>query len=91
MANLGFFEINTNGEYVNLETITSLTFEEDTKYTMQVQNAGSCLTVCIADSTPTEGGVILKDLEKFDYTAVSGANIYVKTGTVGKAYLNIAV
>lgn len=90
MANLGFFEINTQGEYVDLETATELTFTEGTKYTMQVQNAGSSLTICIADSTPTEGGFMMKDLEKFDYTPVSGYDIYVKTGSYGKAYINIA-
>lgn len=90
MANLGFFEIDTNNEYVNLETLTELTFTEGTKYMMQVQNAGSYLTVCVSDTTPTEGGFLMKDLEKFDYTPVSGSDIFVKTGNPGKVYLNIA-
>lgn len=90
MANLGFFEIDTKGQYVNLETLTELTFTEGTKYTMQVQNSGSYLTICIADSTPTKGGFLMKDLEKFDYTPLSGNSIYVYTSKYGRAYLNIA-
>lgn len=88
MANLGFFEIDTQGEYIDLETATELTFTEGTKYTMQVQ--GCYLTVCIASSTPTTGGFIMKDFEKFDYTPVSGSKLYVKTTGVGNVYLNIA-
>lgn len=90
MANLGFFEIDTQGEYVDLETATELTFTEGTKYTMQVQNASSYLTLCVSDSTPTEGGFMMKDLEKFDYTPVSGYTLYVNTLRPGKVYLNIA-
>ena len=90
MANLGFFEIDTQGEYKTLEEITGLTFTEGIKYIMQVQNSGSYLTVCIADSTPTKGGFLMKDLEKFDYTPVSGNSIYVYTSKYGRAYLNIA-
>lgn len=90
MANLGFFEIDTKGEYIDLETITELTFTTGTKYSMQVQNAGAMLTVCIASTTPTEGGFMMKDLEKFEYTPASGEKIYVLTGSVGKCYLNIA-
>lgn len=90
MANLGFFEINTNGEYKTLEELTELTFTEGTKYNMQVQNGGSYLTICIADSKPTSGGFLMKDLEKFDYTPVSGNNAYLRTSGYGVAYLNIA-
>ena len=90
MANLGFFEINTDGDYVDLETATGLTFTTGTKYTMQVQNAGDNLTVCVSDTTPTKGGFIMKDLEKFDYTPVEGSDIYVNTGGYGVVYLNIA-
>ena len=90
MANLGFFEIDTNDDYEKLDTLTELTFTEGTKYTMQVQNAGSYLTVCIASSKPAKGGFIMKDFEKFDYTPVSGNDVYVKTGGYGKVYLNIA-
>lgn len=90
MANLGKFEINTNGEYQDLATITSLTFTVGTKYTMQAQNEGGALTVCAATSTPTDGGFIMRDLEKFEYTPVSGETLYVLTGKVGKVFLNIA-
>lgn len=90
MANLGIFVINTEGEYEDLETITSLTFSEGTKYTMQAQNAGGELTICIASSKPTDGGFIMQDLEKFEYTPESGNKLYVKTGTYGKVNLNIA-
>ena len=92
MANLGFFEIDTNDEYIDLETLTELTFTTGTKYTMQVQNANSYLTVCIADSTPTknQGGFLMKDLEKFDYTPDGTNNIYVRTSGTASVYLNIA-
>lgn len=40
MANLGFFTINTNGEYQTIEEATGLTFTLGTKYSLQVQNVG---------------------------------------------------
>lgn len=76
--------------YVDLATLTSLTFTVGTKYTMQAQNQGAMLTVCAATSTPTEGGFKIKDLEKFGYTPVGGETLYVFTGSLGKVYLNIA-
>lgn len=90
MANLEYVEIDTKGDYIQLDTLLSTTLTEGTKYSMQVRNQGSSLTVCIASSTPTEGGFIMKDLEKFEYTPASGENLYVLTGSVGKVYLNIA-
>lgn len=90
MVNLGFFEVNTNGEYQTIEEVTGLTFTTGTKYSLQVQNGGGFLTICPSATLPTEGGVVLKDLEKFDYTPVQGVNLYLKTAGFGTVnYLNI--
>lgn len=90
MANIGIFTINTNGEYVDIATATGETFTEGTTYTMQAQNGGSVLTVCVASSQPTEGGFQIKDLEKFTYTPKSGADLYLFTGGLGNVKLNIS-
>lgn len=89
MANLGFFQVNTNGEYKTLEEVTGLTFTTGTKYFLQVQNAGGYLTTCTSETLPTKGGFILKSSEKFSYTPVEGANLYLNTNG-GSVYLNIA-
>lgn len=90
MANLGYFKVDTNGEYQTIEEATGLTFTADTKYSLQVQNQGGFLTICPSATLPTEGGVVLKDLEKFDYTPVQGVNLYLKTAGFGAVnYLNI--
>lgn len=90
MANIGYFTIDTNGEYETLEEVTGLTFETNKTYTLQVQNGGGYLTVCPSETLPTEGGVVLKDLEKFGYTPISGVNLYLKTAGFGAVnYLNI--
>lgn len=61
-----------------------------TKYSLQVQNRGGFLTICPSATLPTKGGVVLKDLEKFDYTPVQGVNLYLKTAGFGAVnYLNI--
>ena len=89
MANLGIFEIDTDGEYVDLETATSLTLEVGTKYTLQVQNKLGYLTVCTLNTTPNEGGIVLKDLEKFSYTPIESVDCYLKTPKGGSVLLNI--
>ena len=91
MANLGFFEIDTNGEYVDIATATELTFTEGTRYTLQAINGGaSYLTVCTASSEPTEGGFVIQNNQIFSYTPVADINCYLKTNGGGKVYLNIA-
>lgn len=90
MANLGFFEIDTEGEYIKLDTITGLTFTEGTKYIMQVQNAIENVIICISDIKPTKGGFVIKNLEKFDYTPISGYDIYACTNGSYGANINIA-
>lgn len=90
MANLGIFEINTNGEYKTIEYLTNLTFEVGKTYTLQVQNKLGYLTICSLDTPPTdESGVILKDLEKINYTPVENVNCYLKTSKDGSVLLNI--
>lgn len=90
MGNLGYFKVDTNNEYVKLDTLTELTFSEGTTYTMQAENAGGRLVVCMSSTAPTEGGFVIQNLEKFSYTPTSGEDIYVRTGSYGAVYLNIA-
>lgn len=91
MANLGYFTINTNGEYKTIEELTSLTFSVGTKYSLQVQNGGGYLTICSSATLPTQGGFVMNDMEKFNYTPTEGVNLYLKTAGFGAVnYLNIA-
>ena len=91
MANLGYFTINTNGEYKTIEELTELTFTAGKIYSMQVTNGGGCLTICSSSTLPTKGGFVMNDMEKFNYTPVEGVNLYLKTAGFGAVnYLNIA-
>lgn len=91
MANIGYFKVNTNGEYRTIEEVTGLTFTAGTKYSMQVTNGGGYLTICSSDTLPTSGGFVMKDMEKFTYTPEENVNLYLKTAGFGTVnYLNIA-
>lgn len=91
MANLGFFKIDTNGEYKTLEEVTESTFTAGKTYSLQVQNSGGLLTICSSATLPTIGGFVMNDMEKFNYTPAEGVNLYLKTAGFGAVnYLNIA-
>lgn len=91
MANLGFFEIDTDGEYKTLEELTELTFTAGKTYSLQVQNGGGLLTICSSETLPQKGGFVMNDMEKFNYTPAEGVNLYLKTAGFGAVnYLNIA-
>lgn len=91
MANLGYFTINTDGEFKTIEELTELTFTAGKTYSMQVSNGGGYLTICSSATLPTEGGFVMKNLEKFNYTPAEGVNLYLKTAGFGTVnYLNIA-
>lgn len=91
MANLGTINISTEDNYVNITTLTDLTFTTGTKYNFQVQNCNSFLTVCESSSKPTKGGTRLKNFEKFSWTPESGINLWVKTNYYVAATLNVSV
>ena len=46
MANLGYFPINTEKEYENVEDLTGIAFSEGVKYILQVQSAEAFLLLC---------------------------------------------
>lgn len=89
MANLGYFKIEASDDYDTLENITQLTFTEGTKYQFQVINASAELTCCPLTTKPTEGGVVMKNYEKFSYTPVSGVSLYLKVSGIGHVFLNV--
>ena len=83
MANLGTFEINTNNEYVNLETLTGLTFTNGTSYTIQIQN-----TAFIREGT-TGDGFIISDTKPF-VLKYQGDDVYIRTPFFFPCTVNIA-
>ena len=84
MANLGIFEINTNGEYMNLSTLTGITFVTGNSYL--IQNYGGSCIVIESSVQPTEGGFVV-DNKPFKYEC-DGSDIYIQTN--GNIYLNIS-
>lgn len=53
MANLAEKQVHTKGKYEPLATLLGISFEDGTKYGLQVK--GYC-KLCEANSVPTEGG-----------------------------------
>lgn len=84
MANLGFFAINTEGEYTKLSELTGLTLASGTTYLMQVQ--GACY-LCESATKPTKGGFYINKTEPFSYTA-GNADLWVST--IFSSHINIA-
>ena len=83
MAQLGYFKIDTKGEYVKLADITGLTLTSGTTYSFQVE--GACRFAPL-DTKPEKGGVYVNKIDPFTYTA-SDLALWVKTNT--PCYLNI--
>lgn len=81
MANLYTGEINTNGEYKTLSSETGLTFENESKYTIQIQNSA-----WLREGTIGEGFYINNDTP-FIYTTGDSA-LYIKT--VAYCVVNVA-
>lgn len=80
MANLGKFDIDTNGEWVKLEEIVETTFSADEVYSLQVSK-GELVQFCEKDDTPDsdEGFEYYgNQLSQIKYTVESGADLYVK-------------
>lgn len=85
MANLGLFEIDTQDAYEDLETLTGITFAEESIYVIQPHEMEKPFVICESNSAPTKGGNIIKTgLTKFKKYS---SNFYVK----GKGILNISV
>lgn len=76
MTNLYTGTINTNGEYKKLETETGLTFENNTKYVIQIQNQAN-----LREGTTGEGFLINSPMP-VQYTKES-ADLYIKTTKLG--------
>lgn len=90
MANLGFFEVNTNGEYKTIEEVTGLTFTTGTKYTMQIDNVNDKVFLCISPTVPNKGGFSRKQGEIFSYTPTENENFYIYTSKYDGCTLNIS-
>lgn len=86
MANLWTGTVDTNGEYVNLETISELTFTADTTYTIQSLTGEYFLR-----EGETGDGFIIQPQEKVQYTA-GVDDLYIKTLPIysGRVKVNIA-
>lgn len=86
MANLWTGTVDTQGEYVNFETISELTFTADTTYTIQSHQGNYYLR-----EGETGEGFLVTNLEKVQYTA-GVDDLYIKTldGIAGPAIINIA-
>lgn len=68
MSNLATVTIEPNDEYLNLATLAEITFEEGTKYTLQVEGD---VMLCEKDTKPTSGGFHIMSNEPFEYEAGS--------------------
>ena len=90
MANLGFFEINTKGEYKKLSELTNLTFTTGVKYNMQIGNVNNATFLCVSASLPTKGGFLIKQNEKFSYTPKDNEDLYICTSKYDSCTINIA-
>lgn len=86
MANLWTGTVDTQGEYVNLETISELTFTADTTYTIQSLTGEYFLR-----EGETGDGFIIQPQEKVQYTA-GVDDLYIKTLPIysGRVKVNIA-
>ena len=74
MANLWTGMIDTNDEYVKLETASEQTFVDKTVYTIQIQN-----TAWIREGEDGEGFIITSN-KPFTMTYDENEDIYIKTG-----------
>lgn len=91
MANLGKFDIDTNGEWVKLEEIAETTFSANEEYSLQV-NKGELVQICEKSTTPEadEGLEYFGNQQsQIKYTVESGADLYVKNLT-NNCKINIA-
>lgn len=84
MANLGIFQINTNGKYEKLSDLTGITFNMGSQYLMQ--NKGGCCILIESAILPKEGGFTVSN-NPFIYEC-DGTDVYIKTN--GNVYLNIS-
>lgn len=83
MANLGTFEIKTDGDFATLASETSLTFTEDTVYTIQIlQNAAFLREGTVGD------GFKITSPAPIQYKA-GADDLYIRTGSAG-CIVNIA-
>lgn len=86
MANLWTGNVDTQGEYSNLATISGLTFTSDTTYTIQ-----SYIGSYFLREGETGRGFLLDPHEKVQYTAgVDDLYICTLAGVSGPAVVNIA-
>lgn len=89
MANLAEKTIDTQGEYMQLDTLLGINFVANTDYYMQFR--GEC-KLCESDSLPTEGGftvnVIHYEIPQVIYKCKNGSKLYIQTK--GPVPVNVA-
>lgn len=73
--------VDTQGDRLDLETVGSFSFVQDTPYVIQVIGSS-----CILGGDSTSGGFIIDNSKPFQYTA-DGNGLYIKTN--GKVSINI--
>lgn len=83
MTNLYTGTIDTNGQYQTLASKTGLTFENDKKYVIQIQNAA-----WLREGTTGEGFLINCPLP-IQYTKGTD-DLYIKTYNTRECVVNIA-
>lgn len=87
MANLGYFKIDTKGEYVKLSDITGVTLTSGTAYIFQIRNP-PCIMI-ESNTVPEEGGIEIDNTKPFGFTA-GDTPLYIKTDYM-PIRLNISV
>ena len=75
MANLFDGVVDTDNQYEELESELSVTLEEDTTYTLQVQSGNFII------SKDSSGGIIVPTDAIFNFTPKSGETYYIRTVT----------
>lgn len=90
MANLGLFEIETNGKYEKLEDIIDLPLTQGVVYQIQVITADGMLQYCEKAVTPDEAeGFVQKGRGGVIEVEIGSADFWVKNLT-GNLKVNIA-
>ena len=78
MSNIYDGVVNTENEYVGIESKLSISLTADHQYSFQLQG-GNCII-----SKSNEGGIVLVDSIPFNFTKGSGETIYIRTVTPSK-------
>ena len=87
MANLWYGNVDTNGKYVDLETLYGSTLTPGTTYRLQPLGT---IAMCISSTEPTEGGFVIYDSPIVRFELAAGEKVWVKTYNGVKVPVNLA-